>query len=82
MRQITIFTCATVLLINVWNAKRMGLAADVTKDIKDVQRADYILSKFEKRYVKLSPIVIRHTHCTVMPVAGLVLRVLGKLCLR
>lgn len=50
--QITIFTCATVLLINVWNARRMGLAADTAKDLKDVQRADFILSQFEKRCVK------------------------------
>ena len=51
MNQSTLFSSATVLLLNVWNAKSRGQNSEASKDIQRVEKVGNVLQTLEKRSV-------------------------------
>ena len=47
----TLFTSATILLLNMWNARKSGLAAESIKDIREIQKVVDLLQSFMSRLV-------------------------------
>ncbi|KAF9446214.1 hypothetical protein P691DRAFT_733649 [Macrolepiota fuliginosa MF-IS2] len=48
--QITAFTAAVILLLNIWSGKRTGFAPNPKREMEDVQRCMNMLKSCEKRW--------------------------------
>lgn len=45
-----VFTCAIVLLLNIWGGKQSGMAVDPAKDLDDVHKCMQVLRSLEDRW--------------------------------
>ncbi|KAG6812669.1 hypothetical protein H0H92_001427 [Tricholoma furcatifolium] len=48
--QMAAFTCGIVLLLNMWNSKRLGLSIDLKKEINDINKCMQTLRRAEARW--------------------------------